>query len=101
LEFVRGNVSGGADDMAGVALQFAASEWLRTRRHAAWSTCVLDEPTAQMDPAHRKAFARMVLGETAFEQVLVVSHHQATLDALPGKILVVAGEGGSRVSVVA
>jgi DNA repair exonuclease SbcCD ATPase subunit len=100
LEFVTSSQSGGADDFAGIALQFSASEWLRRRREAAWALGLLDEPTAQMDAANRKAFARMLRQENAFEQLLVVAHHQATLDALPGRIQITATSGGSKVEVI-
>jgi DNA repair exonuclease SbcCD ATPase subunit len=100
LRFLRSRQSGGADDLAGIALQLSASAWLRRRRGAQWSVLVMDEPTAQMDAAHRKAFAKMVLSEREFEQAFVVSHHPAALDALPGRIAITAGALGSRVEVV-
>jgi DNA repair exonuclease SbcCD ATPase subunit len=100
LEFARSRQSGGVDDLAGVAIQMSASAWLRGTRGAAWATLVMDEPTAQLDAAHRRALARMVLGERAFEQLLVVSHHRGTLDSLPARIIVTGGPGGSRAAVV-
>ncbi len=101
LEFERSRKSGGADDMMGVALQLAGSAWLRDARGSAWATGLLDEPTSQMDAANRRALAQMLRAEKGFEQLLVVSHHHGTLDALPGRILITSDGTWARAEVAA
>jgi hypothetical protein len=105
LEFPMSADGGAARDLAGIALQLSAAEWLRGRRGAAWRVACLDEPLAQCDRAHRrvmtKAFAAMLTGRFGFEQAFIISHSPETQAALPGTILVTADDERSRVEVVA
>lgn len=84
--------SGAAEDLAGGALQLAASAWLREQRDAPWSVALIDEPFGQLDAENRRAFAQhlaaMLRGRYGFEQALVVAHDEAIMDALPGRLLV-------------
>lgn len=91
LDLDLSDVSGAAEDLAGVAFQLAASEWLRARRGAPWASAILDEPVGALDEAHRRDFGRgigRILGAHGFAQSLVVAHHADVLDALPGRIAI-------------
>jgi len=97
--------SGAAEDLAGAALQLAATAWLRRERDVAWSVALIDEPFGALDEANRKAFAAhltaMLRGAYGFEQAFIVAHHPDVLDALPGRIMVSAGDNGSTLEVEA
>lgn len=105
LDIVLSDRSGAAEDLAGAAVQLSASRWLRDVRACAWASAFLDEPFGALDAAHRKAFgahlAAMLSGRYGFEQAFVVAHHASVLDALPGRIEIVADENGSVPRVVA
>jgi DNA repair exonuclease SbcCD ATPase subunit len=61
-----------------------------------------DEPTAQMDRAHRRAFAAHVpalLAAAQVEQALVISHDPQSVASLPGQIVVTSDGRWSRVEV--
>lgn len=103
LEYELSNRSGAADDMVGIAIRLAASEWLRRQRGAAWSVALIDEPMGQLDAAHRRAVGQQ-LGQmlaSEFEQSFVISHSSRDADMLPGRIEVVGGADSSIVRVVA
>ncbi len=95
--------SGGALDLAGALFQLSVGRWLRERRGYGWAVAVLDEPLGQLDPFNRRAFATKLAGalqsEFALEQAFVVAHDTSTLDAMPGRIRVIAGPDGSRAVV--
>jgi DNA repair exonuclease SbcCD ATPase subunit len=104
LEVELSDRSGAAEDLAGIALQLAASSWLRASRGSAWGTLLLDEPVAQFDRAHRKRFSQhlgKMLAHAGVEQALVVAHDAAVLESLPGRILVTRDGGWSSARVVA
>jgi DNA repair exonuclease SbcCD ATPase subunit len=105
LDLALSDRSGAAEDLAGAALQLAASAWLRAERGSAWGTAIIDEPTAQLDAGNRRAFMRhlaaMLRGRYAFEQALVVSHDPAATSMLPGRILVENREGVASARVLA
>ena len=103
LEYELSERSGAADDLVGIAIRLAASDWLRRARGAAWSVAFLDEPFGQVDASLRR-FAGQQLGamlSREFAQSFVIAHHAAALDALPGRIEVLGGAQGSSVRVVA
>lgn len=103
LEIVLSDRSGAAEDLAGIALGLAASSWLRTDRGSGWGLALLDEPTAQLDAAHRRMFASHVarmLAKSGFVQSFCVAHHEAVLAALPGRIQIDAGPESSSIAVV-
>ncbi len=91
--------SGAAEDLAGLALSLAASLRLRRERGSDWGVICLDEPFGALDAVHRRALARgliqMLTGR--WEQAFVVAHDEATLAVMPGRIVVTAGDDGSRV----
>lgn len=94
--------SGAAEDLAGVALQLAAAEWIREARGVAWGTVLLDEPFGQLDAANRASLARVLsrLASDGFEQALVIAHDRGILDSMPGRILVRGDDSASSVGVV-
>jgi DNA repair exonuclease SbcCD ATPase subunit len=105
LDIVLSDRSGAAEDLAGAAIQLAASAWLRAERESAWSTALIDEPFGQLDAANRRALsghlAALLGSRYGFSQSLVIAHHSSVLEALPGRIEIVAGPGGSKVRVAA
>lgn len=104
LDVVLSDRSGAAEDLASFHLQVAAAAWRRRDLGAAWGALLLDEPTGQLDLALRRRFTAHLsaaFSRSAFDQALVVAHHASVLDALPGRIEIVAGPGGSSATVVA
>lgn len=105
LEFVLSDRSGAADDIAGVTLQLSAGAWLLNTRQSQWRCALIDEPFGQLDAFHRRALARhlatMLTGRYGYGQALVIAHDTTVLDALPGRIEVIAGKDGSRLKVIA
>lgn len=99
------SVSGGAEDLAGFALQMAAFAYLKRARAAGWGVLMVDEPFGALDQTNGASIARyldgMLRSLDGVEQALVVSHDQALLDALPGRILITGDDEWSRVEVVA
>lgn len=95
--------SGAAEDLAGLALQLAASGWLRERRGARWSCVVLDEPFGALDEHNGRALAvhlaGMIRGKS-FRQGFVIAHSAGAMAALPGRIVVTGGADGSTVEVL-
>lgn len=95
--------SGAAEDLAGAALQLAATAWLRAERGVRWSVALIDEPFGALDEANRRAFAAhlavMLRGRFGFEQAFVISHSPDATDAMPAKIVVSANEYGSTLRV--
>lgn len=89
---------GAAKDLGGLGLRIAGHNWLRTKRGAAWSIAVLDEPTAQMDRAHRSAVAaairKLLVG--SFEQAFITAHDASTLESCEKKIFI-EGHGAEPV----
>lgn len=105
LELALSEQSGAAEDLAGAAIQLSASEWLRTSRGSRWSVALIDEPFGQLDAFHRRTFANhlasMLGSRYGFQQALVIAHHSAVLDALPGRIEIVNDGKRSTVRVAA
>jgi len=104
LDIGLSNRSGAAEDLAGGAVQLAASSWLRRDRSADWGVAMIDEPFGALDPANRRQFgahlAAMLRGRYAFEQAFIIAHHPAALDALPSRIEIVSDGKRSQVRVV-
>lgn len=90
--------SGAAEDLAGLAISLASASMLRRDRGSSWGLLCLDEPFGALDRAHRRALSRGLVQMLAgrWEQALIIAHDEATLDAMPGRILITAGDGGSR-----
>jgi DNA repair exonuclease SbcCD ATPase subunit len=105
LEIELSNRSGAAEDLAGGAVQLAASAWLREDRSSAWSVALIDEPFGALDRFHRRAFATHLAGflsrRYAIEQAFVISHSPDTVEMLPGRIEVVSDGKWARARVVA
>ncbi len=96
LEVELSDRSGAAEDLAGIALQLAASAWLRARRGAAWAMVAIDEPFGALDVSNGRALAVHLAGmlsRGAFRQGFVIAHTPAAMDALPSR-LQVTGTGG-------
>ncbi len=90
LRFALSRVSGGMEDLGGLALRVAAFRWLRAKRHASWSVAWLDEPFAHLDRAHVRALSAHVqsLLASTFQQSFVCAHHASVLEAMPRRLLV-------------
>lgn len=104
LEVELSDRSGGAEDLAGLALQFAASAWLRQVRGSSWDTVILDEPFGALDATHRQSLARhitrLLTGARGFQQAFVVAHSPDVSYSLPGRIQITVHEDGMRSIVV-
>jgi DNA repair exonuclease SbcCD ATPase subunit len=100
LDIGLSNVSGAAEDLAGIALRLALGAWLRKRRGAQWSTTCIDEPFGSLDVAHRKVLTRhlaTLLGaQHGFVQAFVVAHDRAICDSLPHRVELVGTREGTR-----
>lgn len=96
------HVSGAAEDTAGIALQLSAARYLRRRRGTAWSVACIDEPFGALDATNRRALAAhlvaMLRGSFGFEQSFITAHQQDVLDAIPGRVEIIAGPRGSRLA---
>ncbi len=105
LDLVLSDRSGAAEDLAGAALQLAASAWLRKSRDSAWSVALIDEPFGQLDTSHRRSFAThltaMLSGRYGFVQSLVISHSPDATSMLPGRIEITSDGKNSKVRVAA
>lgn len=102
LDFVQSDSSGGLDDLAGLAWQLAAGEWLLRSRSSPWATLIVDEPTAAMDAPMRRGLIRYLAGASrrGWRQILVVAHTMETVDALPRRVIITcAADGGRRIEV--
>jgi hypothetical protein len=99
LELELSDRSGAAEDLVGVAVQLAASAWLRRGRGSTWGVALMDEPFSACDRHNRKALAghlgAMVRG-CEFEQALVISHAPDASDLFPGRIEVLVKSDGAR-----
>ena len=96
--------SGGALDLGGIFLKFAAGGWLVADREAQWGCAMMDEPLATLDQYHRRAVAShlpAVLRDNGIEQAIVIGHDRAALDALSGRIEIESRDGWSTARVVA
>jgi DNA repair exonuclease SbcCD ATPase subunit len=103
LDFEFSDRSDGAEDMWGVAVQMAATEWLRRARGSQLECAFFDEPWARLDVAHRRAMTRAFVHmqrHFGLRQSLVISHSPEAA-GFPG-IIVVTGLGpkSSKVEVV-
>lgn len=98
------DVSGAAEDLAGLALQFGARSYVLRRRDSSWSPVFLDEPFGSLDASNREALAThllaMLRGEWGSSQAFVIAHNPGVLDAMPARIIVRAGPTSSRLEVL-
>ena len=101
LDVVLSDRSGAAEDLAGIAVMLAASEMIRTSKESCFGVACLDEPFGALDKANRKAFAHglVTMLRDGWEQVFVVAHDDALMDAMPGRIVIEASDEGSCVRV--
>jgi hypothetical protein len=90
LELELSDRSGAYEDLAGIAVQLSAGNWLVAKRRARWSVVVLDEPLAHLDQANRRRLAVHVAAmlSRSCAQALVVSHDPASSAVLPGRVTV-------------
>lgn len=96
LEFILSDTSGAAKDLAGIAIQLAASQWLREDRKSDWNTIVIDEAFAQTDKSTRRALSTQLRELLRFQQAFIIAHSPEVLDCLPGKIEIVVDRKGNR-----
>lgn len=92
-------VSGGAQDMAGLAIQLSAGAWLASKRGAAWGLVEVDEPFGELDehngPAMAQEMARVVRGQLGVEQAFVTAHSSVIMEAMPCRVVLVADDDGT------
>jgi len=102
LDVLLSRRSGAMEDLAGIAIQFAASLWLNRQRQSNWSSVLVDEPFGALDPNNRAAFSSHLHGILKLygEQAFVVSHTPDTQSALPSRIEVSMVNGVSQARVV-
>lgn len=100
LDLELSSTSGAREDLAGLAFQLSAAEWLRHARSSSWDVLVVDEPFGALDGANRRALQRhlatMLSGGAAWGQAFVIAHHPQAMDSLPGRIEIVVAADGSR-----
>ena len=91
------NRSGAAEDLAGMAVGLAASQWLRSKRASAWSAAYIDEPFGALDAHNKRALSNHVatMLRRSFASAFVVAHDREILDAMPGRVVISAGPKGS------
>lgn len=99
LSIEPSNRSGAAEDLAGIALGIAASQWLRAARGSRWATVFIDEPFGALDQHNRAALSSHIVSmlRTAFASAFVVAHERAILSAMPARINILAGPDGSQI----
>lgn len=101
MEIVLSDRSGAAEDLAGIAIQLAASQWLRRERGGQVDFAILDEPFGALDKSNRKALSAALpkmLAAAGIHQAFVIAHSSDVLDALPSRIQIVSHEGRATVS---
>ncbi len=101
LDFLLSDRSGAAEDLVGIAVQLAASAWLRADRGSDWNTVVIDEAFGQLDASNRRALSHHLADLVSSEQAFVIAHHAQVLDALPGRIEIVRDGDASKVRIIA
>lgn len=94
--------SGAAEDLAGISMGIAASQWLRSVRGSRWGMACIDEPFGALDQHNRSALGAHIatMLSSAFSCALVVAHERGILATMPGRINIVAGPDGSRIEGV-
>ena len=104
VEVNLSDVSGAAEDLAGVVLQLSAGAWLRARRNTAWSVACIDEAFGALDGANCRALAThlvsLLRGRYGFEQSFLVAHTRGVTDSMPGRIVITADEVSSTPAVM-
>jgi DNA repair exonuclease SbcCD ATPase subunit len=100
LSIEPSNRSGAADDLAGIAIGIATSQWLRVQRGSRWASVFIDEPFGSLDRHNRAALGSHVAAmlRSAFASAFVVAHEQAIQSAMPATVRIVAGQDGSRIA---
>lgn len=104
LDAVMSDRSGGAEDIAGVALQLAASRWLREERASAWAVAILDEVFGQLDRTNSRALTThlpRMLSSAGFRQSFLLAHSSSILDAMPGRIEIRSDGHNAKPMVIA
>ena len=101
LEIGSSNQSGANEDLAGIAIRLAVSAWLRQRRQAGWSMAAIDEPFGALDSSNKRALSQHLVAMLSgvgygWEQVLIVGHERALMDALPNRIELIGTREGTR-----
>ena len=94
------NRSGAAEDLAGIAVGLAASQWLRAKRVSGWSSVFIDEPFGALDAHHKRALSVHIatMLKRSFASAFVVAHDKAVLDALPSRVTIIGTDSGSKLS---
>lgn len=94
--------SGGADNLAGSAVQMAVGAYLRQRGGCELGVICIDEPFGALDEHNRSALAATIattLDGMLLEQAFIISHTPDTADATPGRIVITATGDHSAVAV--
>lgn len=100
LDFVLSDRSGAAEDLAGIAVQLAASDWLLADRASDWKLLVIDEAFGQLDASNRRALASHLVQLIGQQQAFIIAHHAQVLDVLPGRIEITRHKDNSTVRIV-
>ena len=98
-----GRQSSAIEDLVGTFLAIAAARWLAEDRGSPFSTMFVDEATAHLDAAHRRAVAYKlpgILREMGVTQAFVISHDRGVVAALPSRILIESDGARSVARVV-
>ena len=102
IEVELSDVSGAAEDLAGVVISLSAGAWLRASRDASWSCVCIDEAFGSLDVANCSALSThlaALISQYGFEQAFIVSHTRGVNDLMPGRIVITATEEGSSINV--
>jgi len=102
LSFELSDRSGAAEDLAGMAFQIAAAQYLRIQRDSNLSILLLDEPFGQLDEYNRRSIAShlsAMLMSSGFQQAMIVAHHDGITDVMPNRIVITSKNKFSTVQV--
>ncbi|TXH13711.1 MAG: hypothetical protein E6R03_10785 [Hyphomicrobiaceae bacterium] len=103
LTFDLSDRSGAAEDLAGIAFQIAASQYLKDQRGSMFGSLMLDEPFGHLDEHNRNSLVTRflnVISLAGFEQSFIVAHHNNISESMPGKIEISAKNRVSSLRVV-
>lgn len=103
LDIVPNRVSGGAEDLCGLAFGLASWAWLRRERASEWGAVFLDEPFGALDLHHKRELSVQLpalLAAVGVEQAFLVAHEAALVDAAAARVSIVSDGEWSRIEEV-